>query len=140
MKRHLALMVAGVFALSSLYGCAPSSTTVSADAAAETSAATQSSDETMEPTLTGTVVANSGTEIVVQADYPESKMKDGKNIQDFYTLKYDENVLKTVIDGEQKLIGFREVEVGKKVGFGWESETEDYNNSEVTPTSIWYLE
>ncbi len=133
-------MVAGVFALSSLYGCAPSSTTVSADAAAETSAATQSSDETMEPTLTGTVVANSGTEIVVQADYPESKMKDGKNIQDFYTLKYDENVLKTVIDGEQKLIGFREVEVGKKVGFGWESETEDYNNSEVTPTSIWYLE
>lgn len=139
MKLHLGLMVAGAIALSSLCGCAPSSATVS-DVSAATSAVAQASDEAVTPTLTGTVVANSGADIVVQADYPESKMKDGKNVQDFYILKYDENALKTVVDGNEKLIGFREVEAGAKIGFEWESDTEDYSNSEVTPTSIWYAE
>lgn len=139
MKLRLGLMVAGVLALSSVCGCAPSNATVSNVSAAETSATTQISDEATTLILTGAVVANSGAEIIVQADYPESKMKDGKNIQDFYILKFDESVLKTVVDGDKKLIGFREVEVGTKIGFGWESDAEDYSNSEVTPTSIWYL-
>lgn len=139
MKRRLALLVAGILVASPLCGCYATSPSTNV----ATSEAAQTTNTAQSLSLTGTVVANSGSEIVVQADSPESKRADDdsdtRNIQDFYILRCVEGTFDKAVDDEDKLIGFREVEVGKKIGFEWESDSDDYGNPAIAPSSIWYL-